>query len=98
MQRFEWRGFRFIFVRAAWFVVAALAAFILVASIPAYVAQLGTLTRTEQVQRAVAGLPAATDSLEYWLDLANMIAQLISAAACLGLAALIFWRKSNERM
>ncbi len=88
-----------LLIRAIWGVVAALAALILVASIPVYLAQLGAFTEPERIRLAVAGSPStAADSLEYWLDLVNMIAQLISTAACLALAAVIFRRKPGEPM
>jgi signal transduction histidine kinase len=85
--------------RFGWLSLATLVIVILLASIPAYINQLGLLTPAERLRLAVAGQPlTAPDPLEFWLDLANMIGQLASAAACLALGAVIFRRRSNERM
>src|ERR1051326_6689519 len=60
------RGRWLVIVRAVWFMSAAFAAFILLASIPAAIAQLGTHTLLEQWRDTVAGVPITTpDALEF---------------------------------
>ncbi len=98
-QQLEDASRRLGWVRAAWLLAAALALGVVVASVPAYLAHLGLVTAVERIRLAVAGLPRDfTDPLEFWLDLASMIAQLVSSAACIALAAIIIWRRPGERM
>src|SRR5262245_22802765 len=88
-----------VIVRTAWFMTAAFAMVILLASIPAAIAHLGTLTLMEQWSYRVAGVPiTAPDALEFSFDLITLSVGLVSTAAYLTLAVVLFRRKGTETM
>jgi len=85
------RGRRLVIARAAWGVIAALALGLFVASIPAYVLTLG--------EAAWFGAPVeAPDNVVFMLDLLGVLASMMAALLCLTLAAVLFWRKSDDWM
>lgn len=92
-------GRRFLWKNILWYTPAALAAIALFTSIPIYLSQLGQLTPIEQIQISFTSPNYQPDgSFEYWLDLANMVIQLISSISCIGLAVLISRQRPNDRM
>jgi hypothetical protein len=77
--------------RTAWVVVAALALAIFVVSIPGYFRGL-----EQQAFAATAAIePAIVNTV---LNFTGMIASLLAAVVSLSLAALLFWRKSEDWM
>jgi TRAP-type mannitol/chloroaromatic compound transport system permease small subunit len=88
------RGRRLLVVRAAWAVIAALALGLFVASIPGYATDVLNLG-----QAAWMGAPVeAPAGLVFVLDLLGVLASIASALVCLALAAVLFWRRSNDWM
>src|SRR5215218_8869824 len=88
------RGRWLLLVRAAWVVIAALALGLFVASVPAYVYNV-----TESGQADWMGAPVeAPAGLVFTLDLLGVLASITAALVCLTLAAVLFWRRSNDWM
>lgn len=77
--------------RAAWWIAAAIAAGIFIASLPAYVLNLGK------------GPPAVVASVEasarfvFAVDLLNALASIAAALVSFSLAGVLFRRKPNDR-
>lgn len=76
--------------RKAWPVLALLAVAVLIASLPGY--DQRTLGATS------SGSISDSTSLETSLNIINIVASLIAAVVSLGLAALLYWRKRDDRM
>lgn len=90
-----------VIARVTWFVVAALALGLLIASIPQYVLLVGVVTEQEHAVSVMLGSPALFSpslEFEFWSDLAYNLLSFCASALCLFLAALIFHRKPEERM
>jgi len=82
-----------IIARAAWVIVATLALGLFVASIPAYITNVLNLGQADWM-RAVE----APTAVVFALDLLGVLASITAALLCLTLAAVLFWRKSDDWM
>src|SRR5215218_39367 len=82
-----------IIARAAWVIVATLALGLFVASIPAYITNVLNLGQADWMRAVEA--PAA---MVFALDLLGVLASITAALLCLTLAAVLFWRKSDDWM
>lgn len=90
-----------VIARVTWFVVAALALGLLLSSIPQYILLVGIVTEQEQSAGAILGsllLFSPSAGFEFWADVVYNLLSLAASVLCLGLAVLIFQRKSDERM
>jgi hypothetical protein len=88
------RGRALIIARVVWVIIATLALGLFVASIPGYVSNALTLG-----QASWMGAPVeAPAGLVFALDLVGVLASITAALVCLTLAAVLFWRKSNDWM
>jgi hypothetical protein len=88
------RGRWLLFARTVWVIVATLALGLFVASIPAYVSSVLELGQADWMGAHVEA-PAA---LVFVLDLLGVLASITSAVMCLILAAVLFWRRSDDWM
>src|SRR3712207_2167110 len=79
--------------RLAWATAALLFVGLFVASLRAYVLQLGTVTDMERVLHMTV-----PPRFEFAIDVANMLAALAVGLLCFALAAVIFWRMPHQRM
>jgi len=85
---------RLLLVRAAWVLVATLALGLFAASVPGYVSHV-----TELGQANWMGAPVeAPAGLVFVLDLLGVLASITTAVLCLTLAAVLFWRRSDDWM
>ena len=85
------RGRWLLLARAAWVTVATLALGLFVASIPVYVLTFG--------KTVWMGAPVeAPAAMVFALDLLGVLASITAALLCLTLAAVLFWRKSDDWM
>lgn len=87
--------------RITWSVVAALALALLLASIPQYIGLVGVVTEQERSVGVLLGSPllfSPSPKFEFWTDVAYNLLSFFASLLCLALAALIFHRKSDERM
>jgi hypothetical protein len=88
------RGRWLFLARAAWGVIAALTLGLFAASIPGYVFSV-----LELVQADWMGAPVeAPAAFVFVLDLLGVLASVTAALVCLTLAAVLFWRRSNDWM
>src|SRR5829696_3392681 len=85
------RGRWLLLARAAWVVIATLALGLFVASVPAYVLTFGKAAWFGGPVEAPAGLV-------FVFDLIGVLASVTAALVCLGLAAVLFLRKSDDWM
>lgn len=87
--------------RVTWYVVAVLALALLIASIPQYILLVGVVTEQEHSAGVLFGSPllfSPSPQFEFWIDVVYNFLSFGASLLCLGLAALIFRRKSDERM
>lgn len=87
--------------RVTWYVVAVLAFALLIASIPQYILLVGVVTEQEHSAGVLFGSPllfSPSPQFEFWIDVVYNLLSFGASLLCLGLAALIFRRKSDERM
>lgn len=97
----EMRGHWLSLARGAWVVVALAMGALLLASIPAYIRLTGVYTEQEQAAGRLLGsvvLYSPSPEFEFWMDVAYNLLSFAASILCFALAALIFFRKSNERM
>jgi hypothetical protein len=85
------RGRWLLLARAAWIVIATLALGLFVASVPAYVLTFGKAAWFGGPVEAPAGLV-------FVFDLIGVLVSVTAALVCLGLAAVLFLRKSDDWM
>ncbi len=78
-----------LFVRAAWYVCAALAAVVLLAAVPVYYSHLVQAIHTDPFDLGPFNLP-----FQLLADVGDLLGSFISVA----LAVFLFWRKPNDRM
>jgi len=88
------RGRWLLLARAAWVVIAVLALGIFIASIPGYVSNVLTLGQADWMGAPVE----APAGVVFVLDLVSVLASIAVALLCLTLAAVLFWRKSDDWM
>src|SRR5215211_1237978 len=88
------RGRSLLLARAAWFIIAALALGLSVASIPSYVFYVLELGQADWTGSAVAA-PAA---LVFALNLLGVLASVTAVLVCLILAVVLIWRRSDDWM
>src|SRR5215203_509579 len=88
------RGRWLLLARAAWIAIATLALSLFIASIPAYVFDVLELVQADG-RGAPVEVPAA---LVFALELLGALASVTAASVCLTLAAVLFWRRSNDWM
>ena len=81
-----------LLVRWAWIIIALLTLGLLAASIPGYVSGVLELGRANRM-----GAPVEAPSVLV-LDLLGVLASLMTALVCLTLAAVLFWRRSDDLM
>lgn len=85
--------------RRVWYGTAAIALALVVASVPTYFLTLGSLTDAErELGKSFAPLTLFSPSptFEFWTDVAITLTSLGASFLSLGLAALIFRRRSND--
>jgi len=88
------RGRWLLLARATWVIIATLALGLFVASIPGYVLNVSELGQADWMGAPVEA-PAV---LVFALDLLAVLASITAALVCLILAAVLFWRKSDDWM
>src|SRR5215216_5098564 len=88
------RGRWLLLARATWVIIATLALGLFVASIPGYVLNVSELGQADWMGAPVEA-PAV---LVFALDLLAVLASITAALVCLILAAVLFWRRSDEWM
>lgn len=88
------RGQRLFLVRTAWVLVATLALGLFVASVPGYVSNVIELGQANWMGAPVE----APAGLVLVFDLLGTLASITTAVLCLTLAAVLFWRRSDDWM
>jgi hypothetical protein len=83
-----------VIARAAWVIIATLALGLFVASIPGYVSNVLTFGQADWMGAPVE----APAGLIFVLDLVGVLASITAALVCLSLAAVLFWRRSDDWM
>lgn len=94
-------GRRRMVARVTWFVVAALALALLLASLPEYFLLVGIVTEQERAASVLLGsaqIFSPSPEFEFWADLFYNAISVFASVLCLALAALIFRRRSDETM
>lgn len=94
-----WRAGQVSFLRTVWLALATASTLAWLASIPAYVRLTGVITEQERLAADLIGAPAllsAWPQFEFWNDLAYHLLSSGASALSLGLATLIFRRRSHE--
>jgi hypothetical protein len=83
-----------LLARAVWAIIATLALCLFIASIPSYVSNVLNLGQADWIGTPVE----APAGLVFVVELLGVLISITSAVACLALASVLFWRKSDDWM